>query len=232
MLEKNRHKVLLKRILFTTMFVVLITASLLVTIYLFNPFLARQIIAKVISSWPWYIVRGSGIVAAISLIILTLSGIGSISGLTFKYLEPITAWATHRALGIIFGISIILHMGGLLFDHFVSFSLLNVLVPWLSNYKPVTLLGIHLGSIAVALGILAFYAVALVIITSLIWVESKPYLWKLVHMLSYVVLVFVFVHALYLGTDLQSGLLRWLWITVGIGGFGLIAYRLSIAKTI
>ena len=187
---------------------------------------------RVISSWPWYVIRGSGIIAAISLVVLMISGVGSVTGHTFKFLEPIVAWATHRSLGIIFGISIILHMGGLLFDHFVSFNLINIFIPWLSNYKPVTLMGIHLGSIAVALGVLAFYGTVLIIITSLIWVEKKPYLWKLVHLLSYVVLVFVFIHALYLGTDLQNGFLRWLWIAVGVGGFGLIVYRLSMAKTI
>jgi hypothetical protein len=215
-----------------TIFVALILAGLLLLIDLFNPFLAQQIVAKVISSWPWYVVRGSGIIAAISLVMLMLSGIGSITGHTFKFLEPITAWASHRALGIVFGISIILHMGGLLFDRFVPFNLFSILIPWLSNYKPITLFGFHLGSIAVALGVIAFYGVVLIIITSLIWVEDRPYIWKLVHLLSYLVLVFVFIHALFLGTDLQNGLLRWLWIAVGVGGFGLIVYRLSIARAI
>lgn len=221
-----------KNILFMTIFVALILAGLLLLIDLFNPFLAQQIVAKVISSWPWYVVRGSGIIAAISLVMLMLSGIGSITGHTFKFLEPITAWASHRALGIVFGISIILHMGGLLFDRFVPFNLFSILIPWLSNYKPITLFGFHLGSIAVALGVIAFYGVVLIIITSLIWVEDRPYIWKLVHLLSYLVLVFVFIHALFLGTDLQNGLLRWLWIAVGVGGFGLIVYRLSIARAI
>jgi predicted ferric reductase len=161
-----------------------------------------------------------------------LSGLGSVTGHTFKFLEPITAWVSHRALGIVFGISVLVHMTGLLFDHFVPFSLINLLVPWTSNYKPVTIFGLSLGSLYVSLGVLAFYGVALIIITSLLWVEKKPYIWKLIHLLSYVVLIFVFIHALYLGTDLASGLLRWLWIAVGIGGLSLITYRLSIARTV
>ncbi len=197
-----------------------------------GPTLAQQIFTKVQSSWPWYLVRGSGIVAALSLFILMISGIGSVTGHTFKFLEPITAWASHRALGIVFGISIILHMAGLLFDYFVSFNLLTLLVPWLSDYKPITILGLYLGSLFVALGVLAFYGALIIVISSLLWVEKKPYVWKLLHLLSYLVLIFVFIHALYLGTDLASGVLRYIWIAIGVGGLGLIIYRLWRSRTI
>jgi len=197
-----------------------------------GPTLAQQIFEHLQSSWSWYLVRGSGIIAALSLIILILSGLGLFTGYTYKFLEPLTAWASHRALGIVFGVSIILHMGGLLFDHFVSFNLLNLLVPWLSNYKPVTIWGLQLGSIYIALGVLAFYLTALIIITSLVWIEKKPYLWKLIHLMSYVVMLFVFIHALYLGTDLAGGFIRWLWVAVGVGMFGLVVYRLWRSKTI
>ena len=192
----------------------------------------QSIINRVISTWPWYIVRGSGIIAAISLVILMLSGLGSVTGHTFKLLEPIIAWASHKALGIVFGISILIHMVGLLFDHFVPFSLVNLLLPWTSNYKPVTFFGLHLGSLFVSLGVLAFYAVVLIIITSLLWIDKKPYIWKLIHLLSYIVLVLVFFHALNLGTDIASGFLRWLWIAIGVGGAGLIAYRIWRSKVI
>jgi hypothetical protein len=197
-----------------------------------GPTLAQQIFEHLQTSWPWYLVRGSGIIAALSLIVLILSGLGLFTGYTYRFLEPLTAWASHRALGIVFGVSIILHMGGLLFDHFVSFNLLNMLVPWLSNYRPVTIWGFQLGSLYVALGVLAFYLTALIIITSLVWIEKKPYLWKLTHLMSYVVMLLVFIHALYLGTDLAGGLLRWLWVAVGVCMFGLIVYRLWRSKTI
>ena len=197
-----------------------------------GPTLAQQIFLKVQSSWPWYLVRGSGIIAALSLLILMLSGLGSVTGQTFRFFEPITAWASHRALGIVFAISIILHMSGLLFDHFVSFNIFTLIVPWLSNYKPVTIFGLHLGSIFVSLGVFAFYMALIIVISSLLWVEKKPYIWKLLHLLSYLVLVFVFIHALYLGTDLASGLLRYVWTAIGIGGLGLIIYRLWRSRTI
>src|SRR5664279_4240776 len=163
-----------------------------------GPTVAQKVVTRAASSWPWFLVRGSGIIAAIALVLLMLSGIGQITGHTFRFLEPLTAWASHRALGIIFGIAVLIHGAGLLFDTFVPFTILQVLVPWLSDYKPVTIAGIQLGSLWVALGVLAFYGTALVVITSLLWVEKKPYLWKWLHLLSYMLIVFVFVHALYL----------------------------------
>lgn len=181
-----------------------------------GPSVADKFTSRAKSSWPWYVARGSGLVAAAALVLLLLSGIGQITGYTFRFLDPLTAWASHRALGISFGVAVLVHMISLLFDTFVPFNILDLLVPWLSHYKPVTIFGIHFGSLYVALGVLAFYSVLIIIVTSLVWVEKKPHIWKIIHLLSYLVLIFVFVHALYLGTDLLHGFFRWLWIFLGI----------------
>jgi predicted ferric reductase len=157
--------------------------------------------------------------------------VGSVTGHIFRLLEPIAAWASHKALGIVFGISVLIHMVGLLFDHYIPFDVATLLVPWLSNYKPIELFGIQLGSLFVALGVLAFYLIAIVIIVSLLWIEKKPKLWKITHLLSYVTMLFVFIHALYLGTDLSDGIPRLLWIISGIAIAGYGAYRLWMSRS-
>lgn len=197
-----------------------------------GPTVVQKVTQRAEVSWPWYLTRASGLVAAGSLVILMLSGIGLVTGGTFRFLEPLTAWASHRALGITFGVAVLIHMFSLLFDHFVSFNLLDIFVPWLSNYKPVTIAGFQLGSLFVALGVLAFYGVALIIITSLVWVDKKPHTWKIIHLLSYIILLFVFVHALYLGTDLTDGVMRLLWLTAGLVSALAVLYRFWRAKTI
>lgn len=194
--------------------------------------LGGKFTSRIETSWPWYLTRASGLVAAVSLVILLLSGIGQITGHTYRFLDPLTSWASHRALGIAFGVSVLVHVGALLFDHFVQFSIWQLLVPWLSDYKPVTLLGINVGSLYVALGVIALYLVAIIIITSLLWVEKKPATWKLIHLLSYVTVAFVFVHAIFLGTDLAHGWLRWTWIGLNIAVLVAVLARLMRAKTI
>ncbi len=197
-----------------------------------GPSVSDRYVTRAKASWPWYLARGSGIIAAISLVILMLSGIGQVTGYTFRFLEPLTAWASHRALGLTFGISVLIHMFSLLFDHFVPFNIWQILVPWLSHYKPVTLFGISFGSLYVALGVLSFYLVGVITLTSLLWVEKKPYTWKLIHLLSYIVMLFVFIHALYMGTDLAHGIWRLLWWALGIAVAAGSIYRLWRAKTI
>lgn len=208
------------------------TASSVVAQPIEGPSVAQKLGSRAKTSWPWYVARGSGLVAAGCLVVLLLSGIGQISGYTFRLLDPITAWASHRALGIAFGVAVLIHMFSLLFDHFVPFNVWQILVPWLSDYKPVTIWGMHLGSLYVALGVLSFYLIALVVITSLLWVEKKPALWKLVHLMSYVIMLFVFVHALYIGTDTGDGLARALWIFAGVVIAVACVHRLWRAKTI
>jgi hypothetical protein len=194
--------------------------------------LSDRFVNRAKSSWPWYLTRASGLVAAGCLIVLLLSGIGQITGQTFRFLDPLTSWASHRALGIAFSISALVHILSLLFDHFVPFNIWQVLVPWLSDYRPVHWFGVNIGSIWVAAGVFAMYLVALIMITSLVWVEKKPYLWKLIHYLSYVTILLVFVHALYIGTDLAHGLWRWLWVFANLVIFAAVLSRLWRARTI
>lgn len=197
-----------------------------------GPTVTQKIVERAIGSWPWYLTRAAGFVAAGALFILILSGIGLVGGGTFRFLEPLTAWASHRALGITFTVAVLIHMFSLLFDHFVSFHILDLFIPWLSGYKPVEIAGFQFGSLFVALGVLAFYGVALVIITSLVWIDKKPGIWKFVHLLSYLILVFVYIHALYLGTDLVGGGMRLIWLASGLILAIMILYRLWRAKTI
>lgn len=197
-----------------------------------GPTITEVVKARAHDSWPWYIVRASGLVAAVCLVILLLSGIGFITGLSYRFLPPLTGWATHRSIGIVFGVSVLLHMFTLLFDHYVPFTIPQLIVPWLSNFKPVTIWGVHMGSLYVALGILAFYASLLVVITSLLWVERKPKTWKLIHLLSYLIIALVFVHALKLGTDTSSGVIRILWVAAGVCIAIAAMLRLRRARTV
>lgn len=190
-----------------------------------------KVAQKARTSWPWYLVRGSGIVAAVSLVLLMLSGIGQITGHTYRFLEPLTAWASHRALGIVFGVTVVLHVGGLLFDHFTSFTIWDLLIPWLSDYKPLTLFGVQLGSFYLAMGVLSFYLTGIVVVTSLMIMHKQPHVWKLIHLASYLIIMMVFVHALYLGTDVSKGWMSAVWFACAAAILGGSVFRLWRAYT-
>ena len=178
---------------------------------------------RVAASWPWYIVRGAGFVAALLIILLMLSGIGLVTGHTYKLFEPSKAWVIHRALGIALCVSIAVHVLFLLIDHTLPFTLAGLLIPFYSGYK----------TLWVALGVLAMYGTGLVVATSLGWIDTKKDLWKKTHFVSYAVMFFVFFHALNTGTDLVYGTFRAAWISVGfLIGLGVIMrlYRTGTLK--
>ncbi|MCX6725673.1 MAG: hypothetical protein NTX80_04000, partial [Candidatus Saccharibacteria bacterium] len=122
-----------------------------------GPTVATKLAERVGKSWSWYLTRASGLVAALSLILLMISGIGQVTGFMFRILDPITSWASHRALGLTFAISVIIHIVSILLDKFVHFSIANVLIPFSSSYRPVKLFGINFRSLYVDLGISSFY---------------------------------------------------------------------------
>ncbi|HET8991661.1 MAG TPA: ferric reductase-like transmembrane domain-containing protein [Candidatus Saccharimonadales bacterium] len=174
------------------------------------------VIQRASASWPWYVIRASGFTAAGLLILLMLSGIGQVTGLTYRFVEPIKAWAIHKTLAIAMCVSIAIHGSFLLIDQFVKFSLPAVVLPFVSHYSNGTkLLGLPLNTIAVSMGILASYGIVLIVLSSLKWMDTKKRAWRKLHYLSYVVAILVFLHALYSGSDLKYGAFRTFWILLG-----------------
>ncbi|HRY31319.1 MAG TPA: ferric reductase-like transmembrane domain-containing protein [Candidatus Paceibacterota bacterium] len=173
-------------------------------------------------SWPWYLSRASGLVAFAAFFIIMLSGVGFITGHSYRFMEPIKAWFTHKVLGITLGISLFVHIISLYFDRFVSFDFKTLLIPFLSDY----------GGIWLAIGIIAFYLILLIIISSLVLINKKPRTWKLIHILSYLAGVLIFFHALYLGTDLANGASRIIFIVLGFLIFITSIFRLWRARTV
>ncbi len=193
-----------------------------------NPYLfAVDASARILSSWPWYLTRASGLVAALLLTLLILSGIGMYTGIQFKIMAPLRSWANHRTLGIAFAISVTVHVLSLLFDKYINFSLAQILIPFMSSYKKIRLESISLGSLGVAFGIVSFYLIILVIYTSLTkTIIKRPHFWKITHYLNYLIVGFIFLHSIMLGTDLKNGIWRFLWFGLNFVVLVFIGLRL------
>lgn len=165
--------------------------------------------SRIGSSWAWYFIRGAGFAALFLMFLLMISGIGHITGLTYKFIEPIKAWAIHKAIAFGLVFAILVHVIFLLFDHYVSFSLPQIFVPFLNKYTNGTsLFGVNFGMFVVAFGIISMYLVFLIVLTSLGWIDTKKKLWKWVHYSSYIAAIMVFIHALGAGSDLKYGIFR------------------------
>ncbi len=165
--------------------------------------------SRVSSSWPWYIIRASGFTAAGLLILITISGIGQVTGFTYRFINPILSWTIHKALAFALCAAVLIHGGFLLLDHFVTFSIPQILIPFLSTYNNGSeMLGLPLGFLGVASGIVAMYGIFIIVASSLKLIDTNKRTWKKLHYLSYLVAILVFIHALYTGSDLKYGTFR------------------------
>ena len=189
-----------------------------------------QATARLKQSWTWYVARASGFAAVILLVLLMLSGMGLVTGYTYKFIEPLMAWAVHRAMGIALLVSIVLHMGVLLFDKFVPFDLIDLFVPFMSQNKKFNTPTEW--QIGVGVGVLAMYATILVVLTSLVFINKRARMWRLVHFTSYAMMAAVFVHGFFIGTDVAKGAVRIAWIAIGVVILGALVTRLYRARTI
>ncbi len=171
-------------------------------------------IDKLIASWPWYLARSAGFLAIILLITLMISGIGHVTGWTYKVIEPVKAWFLHKWISYCLIAVTLIHIVALLFDKYIKFSVADILVPFANFYSnKSTFFGIPLGWIAIPAGILSLYGIIFIVVVSL-RLANKKRTWKFTHIISYLVAALVFIHALGAGTDLDSGILRWITMAV------------------
>jgi len=139
----------------------------------------------------WYLARSSGVVA---WALATASVVWGMA-LSTRALgrQPRAPWLLdlHRFLGGLTVLFVGAHLASLMADSFVHFGVLDVLVPFRSSWKPG----------AVAWGIVAFYLLVAVEVTSLLRSRLSKRLWRAVHMCSYGVYVLASVHFVVAGSD-------------------------------
>jgi DMSO/TMAO reductase YedYZ heme-binding membrane subunit len=139
----------------------------------------------------WLVARSSGIVswgllsAAVILGLLLSSRVGG--------KRPPPAWLLdlHRMLGGLAVAFVAVHLAGLWLDDFVQFGIVDLLVPFASDWRPV----------AVAFGVVALYLLVAVQVSSLMMKRLPTRLWRWIHYSSYLLFWMAAVHGAAAGTD-------------------------------
>jgi predicted ferric reductase len=151
----------------------------------------------VTSSTPlWYLTRATGLVA---LVLLTLSmAFGLLSSV--RYQRP--AWPRFVTIGLHRNTSLLalaftlIHIVTTVTDSFVPIHLQDVVIPFISAYRPLWL----------GLGAIAFDLMLALTITSLLRTRMSYRSWRLVHWTSYLCWPVAVLHGLGTGTDTTA---RW-----------------------
>jgi len=147
----------------------------------------------------WYLVRTTGIVS-----VFTLSSSIALGFLTSSRMlgpKPSIPWLIdlHRFLSSITMILILLHLIGLWADNFTSFSLADLLIPFQSDFLK--------KQNAITFGIIAFWMIVIVEMTSLIKTKLNTKIWHTVHLLSVPAVVLSILHGYKIGSDADNPVL-------------------------
>lgn len=165
---------------------------------------------------PWYVVRASGVLAWLLCVLSVLWGLALSTRALGR--KPTAPWLLdlHRFLG---GLSIAfvgVHLLSLWLDNFVQFGPAQLFVPLASSWHPV----------AVAWGVVAFYVLVAVEVSSLAMRYLPRRWWRGIHFSSFAVYVLVTVHVLTAGTDRRVPILRWTAFASVVGVVFLTVYRI------
>jgi DMSO/TMAO reductase YedYZ heme-binding membrane subunit len=149
-------------------------------------------------TFTWLLSRSAGIVAwALVVASCTWGVLLATRALARRGVrKPSPAWifSIHRFLGALTIVFTAIHVLAILFDPFVTFSVVDVLVPFSSTWEP----------LAIAIGIVAMYLLVAIEVTSLLRDRMPVRVWRSIHLLAYALLALTTFHALLAGTDVKA----------------------------
>ena len=169
----------------------------------------------------WYMARSAGIVAYLLLWGAVAFGIMVSDKILDGVAKAPVVFEVHKFLSILALVVGMFHGVVLLGDSFMKFTVLDILIPFLSPYQPFW----------VGLGILSLYLTAILVGSFYIKKRIGHRTWKLVHYASFAVWVMTSLHGMFAGTDSSQMLVR-LMYTLAIVSVGyLLTYRIFSVKS-
>jgi predicted ferric reductase len=139
----------------------------------------------------WYITRSAGWIAYLLLWFSNVWGLAIPSKIFDRFLSGTFTFDFHEFISLLSIGFVALHVGILLVDSYLPFSLVQILVPFLSPYRPFW----------VGIGMLGFYLTLLVTITFYLRTRIGLKAFRAIHVLSLPAYLGVVLHGLFSGTD-------------------------------
>jgi predicted ferric reductase len=169
----------------------------------------------------WYLARATGIIAWALLAGATIWGLLLTTRILARRPQPKWLLDLHRFLG---GLALIftgLHLATLLADDYVDLSVLDLAVPFASDWKPGP----------VAAGVVALYLLFAIETSSLAMRHIPRRWWRSVHLGSYALYWLATGHTITAGTDATHRLLWWTVTLTSATVAFLSAYRVLVDRS-
>jgi methionine sulfoxide reductase heme-binding subunit len=139
----------------------------------------------------WYVTRAAGLIAYLLLWLSTIWGLAVSSKIMDSLLHRTFTYDFHQFISLLALGFLGLHMSVLLFDHYQPYTLLQVLFPVFSPYRPLW----------VAIGGVAMYLSLLVTVTYYLRGRIGMKTFRAIHVSSLVAYLGATLHSLFSGTD-------------------------------
>jgi len=152
----------------------------------------------------WLLTRSAGVGAYLMLYLAVAWGLLATTSLVTKRVSKRSSTAFHGFVASAGLFLLALHLTGLLLDRFVRFDLLDLVIPFLSSFRP----------FALALGIVAMFATVIVLASS--WTRKllPAAWWRSVHLLAVPTFAMALLHGLLAGSDsVRPGMTNLYWAT-------------------
>jgi predicted ferric reductase len=167
----------------------------------------------------WFVTRSSGIIAFLLLWLSTVWGLAISNKILSPVLQGIFAFDFHEILSLLAIGFTLLHIGVLLFDSYLPFSLTQILVPFVSTYRAPW----------VGIGIIGFYLMLLVSVTFYLRRQIGQKAFHAIHFASYLSYIGVTLHSLFTGTDSALPAAQWMYAGTALVVIFMTVYRTTMA---
>lgn len=139
----------------------------------------------------WYITRAAGLVGYVLLWLSTAWGLAVSSKILDLFLHRSFTYDFHQFLSLLAIGFIVLHISVLMADRYLPYTLTQVLLPFLSPYRPLW----------VGIGVIGFYLTLLVTVTFYLRSRIGVRTFRAIHGLSLIAYLAATVHGFFAGTD-------------------------------
>jgi predicted ferric reductase len=151
----------------------------------------------------WYVTRSAGFASYLLLWLSTALGLAIPTKLFDRLMPRAATFDFHQFISLLAIGFIILHVGVLMIDRYLPYTLAQILVPFISPYRPVW----------VGIGVFSFYLTLLVTITFYIRSRIGMKTFKVIHYFSLVSYLGVVMHSFLSGTDSSLPAVQGLYIS-------------------
>jgi len=167
----------------------------------------------------WYVTRAAGIISYLLVWLATVWGLAVSNKILDPVLHRMFTYDFHQFISLLAIGFIFLHVGVLLADKYLPFSVAQLVVPFTAPYRPVW----------VGIGQISLYLTLLVSITFYIrkWIGQKTF--RVIHLLSYLAFIGAALHGLFSGTDSPLPTVQAMYLMTTLSVVFLTAYRIIMS---